>query len=287
MKVGILAGGLGTRLQEETTVKPKPMIEFGGRPMLWHIMNNYAAFEFTEFVLALGYKGHEIKDYFLNYHNRAKNLSVKLKSGEVTAYDGTSEDWTVHLLDTGSQTQTGGRTKRIAQFIGSQTFMLTYGDGIGNIDLHKLLAFHKSHGRLATLTAVRPPARFGTITCQNDVVTGFIEKHQSGEGWINGGFFVFEPQAMNYITDDSTILEQQPLEQLSGDGQLCVYKHDGFWQCMDTLRDLRYLEELWQSGSPPWLVAAGTDTVETSSSAAVSDTNATAIPQPDVIGTSA
>ena len=252
MKTVILAGGLGTRLQEETTVKPKPMIEIGGKPILWHIMKIYATHGFKEFVIALGYKGEIIKDYFLNYRYRASNVSIHLKDGEVTLLDGDSEDWMVHLLDTGLQSQTGGRVKRAAQFIGHETFMLTYGDGVANIDIRRLLAFHRGHGRLATVTVVRPPARFGGVRFDGDLVVRFEEKPQIGEGWINGGFFVLEPGVADYIEGDDTTFEQEPLERLAKDRQLAAYRHEDFWQCMDTLRDVRSLERLWQSGQAPW-----------------------------------
>lgn len=253
MKVVILAGGFGTRLQEETAIKPKPMVEIGHRPILWHIMNSYANYGFKEFVIALGYKGEVIKDYFLNYRHRASSLTVNLRSGEVVMRNGYAEDWTVHLLDTGLHTQTGGRVKRVAEFIGDEAFLLTYGDGVANVDISRLLAFHRSHGRLATITAVRPPARFGGISFNGDFVACFEEKPQIGEGWINGGFFVLEPGVVDYIDDDSTTWEREPLERLAKDGQLAAYRHSGFWQCMDTLRDVKLLESLWQSRNAPWV----------------------------------
>ena len=254
MKVGILAGGLGTRLQEETTVKPKPMVEIGGQPILWHIMKQYAAFGFGEFVVALGHKGDYIKDYFRGYHFRARNLTVNLSDGDVRIHEGAHEDWTVHLLDTGLFTETGGRVKRIAEFVGRETFMLTYGDGVSSLSIRSLLDFHRSHGRLATVTAVRPPARFGGMVFDGERVVRFEEKPQIGEGWINGGFFVLEPGVADYIEDDKTVFEREPLERLAADGQLMAFHHDGFWQCMDTLRDLRLLEGLWQSGEARWKV---------------------------------
>ncbi|HVF67315.1 MAG TPA: glucose-1-phosphate cytidylyltransferase [Pyrinomonadaceae bacterium] len=254
MRTVILAGGLGTRLQEETTVKPKPMAEVGGKPILWHIMKLYAAHGFDEFVVALGYKSEVIKDYFLNYRYQASDLTVRLSTGDVTVRDGKCEDWTVHLVETGLQTQTGGRVKRAAPFVGGETFMMTYGDGVSNVDIKSLLAFHRSHGRLATVTAVRPPARFGGMKFEGDLVAHFEEKPQIGEGWINGGFFVLEPAVADYIEGDETVFEREPLERLADEGQLVAYRHDGFWQCMDTLRDLRLLEGLWQSGNAPWEV---------------------------------
>jgi glucose-1-phosphate cytidylyltransferase len=254
MKVGILAGGVGTRLQEETIVRPKPMIEIGGHPILWHIMKIYAAQGHTEFVIALGHKGEVIKDFFVSYRHRTSSLTVRLQTGDVLVRDGGPEDWTVHLLDTGAQTQTGGRVKRLAEFIGDETFMLTYGDGVGNIDLARLLACHKHHGKLATVSAVRPPARFGGITIEGDSVMRFEEKPQIGEGWINGGFFVLEPAIAKYILGDETVFERDPLERLAKEGQLAAYRHEGFWQCMDTLRDVRLLDDLWRQGNAPWKV---------------------------------
>ena len=254
MKVIVLAGGLGTRLQEETTVKPKPMVEIGDRPILWHIMNIYAAFGHKEFLVALGYKGEVIKNYFLNYYYSRNSCSIHLGSGQVDVHDGDREDWTVHLIDTGARTDTGGRVKRLAKWIGNETFMMTYGDGVANVNISELIAFHRKHRKLATVTAVRPPARFGGIIFNGDQVIRFVEKPQIGEGWINGGFFVLEPGVLDYIEGDRTIFEQEPLERLAEDGQLMAYRHDDFWQCMDTLRDVRLLESLWQQGIAPWKV---------------------------------
>jgi glucose-1-phosphate cytidylyltransferase len=252
MKVAILAGGLGTRLSEETTLKPKPMVEIGGKPMLWHIMNIYATFGFKEFVIALGYKGEIIKDYFLNYHYRARSLTVQLRNGDVTIHEGAHEDWIVHLLDTGGESNTGGRVKRVAEFIGNETFMFTYGDGVSNVNIQQLLKFHQQQKKLATLTAVRPPARFGQMLIENQQVRQFQEKPQIGEGWINGGFFVLQPDIVEYIDNDQTYWEREPLERLSTEGQLAAYQHEDFWQCMDTLRDVNNLEKLWQEGNAPW-----------------------------------
>jgi glucose-1-phosphate cytidylyltransferase len=252
MKVGILAGGLGTRLSEETTVKPKPMVEIGGKPILWHIMKTYASFGFNEFVIALGYKGDVIKDYFLNYHHRSRSLTIDLKTGRITTHNQDGEDWIVHLLDTGNDTQTGGRVRQVAEFIGEETFMLTYGDGVSNIDIRRLLDFHRAHGKFATLTAVHPPARFGQMQFDGDQVSNFEEKPQLGEGWINGGFFVLEPAIKKFITSDMQPWEREPMEQLANEGQLMAYRHNEFWQCMDTLRDVQHLEKFWQEGNAPW-----------------------------------
>lgn len=252
MKIGILAGGLGTRFSEETVSKPKPMVEIGGRPILWHIMKIYSLYGFNEFVVALGYKGEVIKDYFINYRNLVHSLTIDLPRGNVEVHDDQCEEWTLHLLDTGLNTQTGGRIKRVAKFIGKETFMITYGDGVANVDINHLLAFHRSHGRLATVTAVRPPARFGSISFNGDLVASFGEKLQIAEGWINGGFFVLDPGVTDYIDEDDTIFEQKPMECLAKDGQLVAYRHSGFWQCMDTLRDVHLLESLWQTGQAPW-----------------------------------
>lgn len=252
MKVAILAGGLGSRLSEETVVKPKPMVEIGGMPILWHVMKQYAAYGYTEFVIALGYKGEIIKDYFINYHNHNHSMTIDLKSGRVTTHTSPCEEWTVHLLDTGLETQTGGRIRRISEFIGQETFMLTYGDGVSNINLEQLVNFHKKKGKYATVTAVRPPGRFGGIMIQGDLVRQFAEKPQVGEGWINGGFFVLEPQIREFITDDLIPWETHPMERLVKSSQLAVYRHQDFWQCMDTLRDVQLLNRLWQQGNAPW-----------------------------------
>jgi glucose-1-phosphate cytidylyltransferase len=254
MKAVILCGGLGSRLAEETEIKPKPMVEIGGRPILWHILKCYAHYGFKEHILALGYKGDVIKQFFLDYYHLSGSLTVYLGKGQAIAHDGDRENWTVHLVDTGTQTQTGGRIKRLTELIGKETFMLTYGDGVCNVDLRKLLEFHRAHGKLATVTAVRPPARFGGLVFDGDLVREFTEKPQIGEGWINGGFFVIEPQVLDYIEGDDTVFERGPLEQLAQDRQLVAYRHDDFWQCMDTLRDARLLESLWQAGRAPWKV---------------------------------
>lgn len=251
--VVLLAGGLGTRLKEETEFKPKPMVEVGGHPIIWHIMKNYAASGFDEFVICLGYRGDVIKDFFLNYRARQGGFSIDLKTGEYKMHHPESgEVWKVHLLETGDSTMTGGRIKRAAQFLGPQRFMATYGDGLSSVDFQKLLAFHEAHGKTATITAVRPPARFGGIQMQGEKILSFDEKPQVGEGWINGGFMVFEPGIVDYVEGDPTVLERAPLELLAQRGELMANRHDGFWQCMDTVRDLTLLRDLWNSGKSPW-----------------------------------
>jgi glucose-1-phosphate cytidylyltransferase len=254
MKVVILTGGLGTRLQEYTTIIPKPMVEIGGKPILWHIMKSYDFYGFQEFVLAMGYKSEVIKDYFYNYYYRINNMSINLKKGTTDFHDNQSENWLVHLLDTGLLTQTGGRIKRSAEFIGDETFMLTYGDGVANINIRDLLNFHKKEGKIATVTAVRPPARFGGLTFEGNRVVRFQEKPQLGEGWINGGFFVLEPEIKEYIKNDETIFEKEPLERLAEEGELVAYRHDNFWQCMDTIRDVHVLNSMWEQNKSPWKV---------------------------------
>jgi len=254
MKVVILAGGLGSRLAEETEVRPKPTVEIGGRPILWHIMKHYAHYGFKEFFIALGYKGEVIKRYFLDYYTLNGSLTINLSNGDVQVHNKECEDWIVHLIDTGLHTQTGGRIHRLEAWLKAKTFMVTYGDGVSDVNLHNLLRFHRSHGRLATITAVRPPARFGGLIFDGDLVAEFTEKPQIGEGWINGGFLVLEPEVLDYLEGDNASLEVEGLERLAADGQLAAYRHDRFWQCMDTLRDVRLLESLWQSGKPPWKV---------------------------------
>jgi glucose-1-phosphate cytidylyltransferase len=252
MKVAILAGGFGTRLAEETEIKPKPMVEIGGRPILWHIMMLYSNYGYNDFVIALGYKGEVIKKYMVDYCALQSNITVKLQKGEVEFHDHHEQDWTVELVDTGFKTQTGGRIKRLKSYLNNETFMLTWGDGVSNINIHELLAFHRSHGKLATVTAVRPPARYGYMKFNEGQVLEFTEKPQIGEGWINGAFFVLEPEVIDYIDGDDTVWEREPLEKLAKDGQLMAYKHTSFWQCMDTLREKYKLEALWESGQAPW-----------------------------------
>jgi glucose-1-phosphate cytidylyltransferase len=253
MKVVILAGGLGTRLSEETDVRPKPMVEIGGRPVLWHIMKHYARHGFAEFMVALGYKGEFIKRFFVDYTTLSGSMTVSLGEGVVERLDEDRDDWTVHLIETGQATNTGGRVGRLGPYLGGERFMLTYGDGVGNIDIPRLLAFHEEHGKLATVTAVRPPSRFGGLAFGEDGAVQFTEKPQMGEGWINGGFMVLEPQVLDYIEGDDTSFEADTLERLAEEGQLRAYRHEDFWQAMDTLRDVRYLRSLWDSGEAPWL----------------------------------
>jgi glucose-1-phosphate cytidylyltransferase len=255
MKVGILAGGVGSRLSEETVSKPKPMVEIGNQPILWHIMKYYAHHGFHDFVIALGYKGECIKRWMVEYGSLASDLTVHTGTGLVEHHDeSTPEDWTVQLIDTGLPTATGGRIKRLQPYIGDDTFMLTWGDGVSTVDLPALLSYHRSHGKLATLTAVRPPARFGHLELVDGSVTEFSEKPQTGEGWINGAFFVLEPEVFDYIGGDDTQFEREPLENLAKDGQLMAYRHHDFWQCMDTLRDWKFLQDLWDRDLAPWKV---------------------------------
>jgi len=252
MKAIILAGGLGTRFAEETDIKPKPMIEIGGKPILWHIMQTYSHFGHKDFYVALGYKSKVIKEYFLNYRALNSDFTVNLASGNVNPHQIDPVDWQVTLVNTGDETMTGGRVKRMQSFIGNETCLLTYGDGVADIDLDALLAFHRSHGKMVTVSAVRPAARFGELEMDGQRVTSFQEKPQLHDGWINGGFFVIEPEFFDLIAGDSTLLEREPLEQATNGGDLMAYRHDGFWQCMDTKRDHELLESLWASGDAPW-----------------------------------
>ena len=254
MKVIILAGGFGTRLSEYTETIPKPMVTVGGRPVLWHIMNSYAHFGHKEFYLALGYKAELIKEYFLHYRSLNADFTVDLATGAVTPFQPDSADWRVTLVNTGLESMTGGRVKRMQPFIGNEPFMLTYGDGVADIDINRLLDFHRSHGKMVTVTAVHPGARFGELVINADKVENFQEKPQMGDGWINGGYFVIQPEFFDLISDDSAVLERKPLEHVAEIGELMAYQHDGFWQCMDTKRDRDMLEELWQSGNAPWKV---------------------------------
>lgn len=252
MKVAILAGGKGTRLAEETVIKPKPMVEIGGQPILWHIMKHYSYFGFDEFIVALGYKGEHIKRWVRDYSGLAGHLTVDMKARDVRTYGSEDRQWRVHLVETGMETMTGGRIKRLRDWIDDQTFMLTWGDGVSNVDLNALLEFHRTHGKYATMTAVRPPARYGHLEIQGSQVVSFTEKPQAAEGWINGAFFVLEREVFDYIDGDETQWEKEPMERLAADGQLMAYQHDGFWQCMDTLREKHILETLWSSGDAPW-----------------------------------
>jgi len=252
LPVVILCGGMGTRLSEETEARPKPLVEVGHRPLLWHIMKHYGGYGFTDYHLALGYKGEQIKRYFLDFHALNRDFTVSLENGEVeTLNQENAEPWRVHLVDTGQATLTGGRLKQLEPHLRAGTFLMTYGDGVGDVDLDKLLAFHRKHGGLVSLTAVRPPARFGALEFDGDRIRHFKEKSILHEGWINGGFFVIEPAALDYIQDD-VMWEHAPMEKLAADGRLFAHRHEGFWQCMDTLRDLKYLETLWNNGNPPW-----------------------------------
>jgi glucose-1-phosphate cytidylyltransferase len=252
VQVVILAGGIGTRLTEETTTRPKPMVEIGGRPILWHIMKHYAHYGHDRFLIACGYKGDFIKSWFIDQHNVSGNLSIDFARGVVQRAEVDSEDWVVNLIDTGLATNTGGRLLRLKNWLDSGTFMLTYGDGVSNVDIAALLDFHKSHGKIATVSAVRPPARFGGLVIDGDFVSRFTEKPSSGEGWINGGFLVFEPEIFDYLAGDKCSLEANSLERVAADGQLAAYRHGDFWQCMDTLRDKEYLQRLWVSNQAPW-----------------------------------
>jgi glucose-1-phosphate cytidylyltransferase len=255
MKAVILAGGLGSRLAEETHARPKPMVEVGGRPMLWHIMNIYSAHGVNEFIIAAGYKADVIKSYFLNFYAVNNDISVDLATGTTTVHNGNMHpQWKVHLVDTGLYTQTGGRLKRLQKWIGDDVFMFTYGDGVADLNVEELLAFHKSHGKLATVTTVRSPARFGRITFEGDQVHSFFEKPEAAEGWINGGFFVLSPRAIDYVEGDESVWEGKVVERLARDGQLMGYRHYGFWSCMDTIKERNFLEELWNSGTAPWKI---------------------------------
>jgi glucose-1-phosphate cytidylyltransferase len=256
MKVVILCGGQGARLREETEYKPKPMVEIGGHPILWHIMKLYSAYGFKEFVLCLGYKGEVIKDYFYHYKTRNNDFTIELNSGKINTHKKDNDsDWTITLVDTGVSAMTGARVKRVEKYIEGDKFILTYGDGVGDIDINKLLEFHEAHGKIGTLTGVSPPSRFGELSVDGNEVTSFREKPKELDGIINGGFFVFNRKFFDYLSDnDGCYLEREPLANLADDNELNVYRHSGFWQCMDTYRDLQYLTELWKNGEAPWKV---------------------------------
>jgi glucose-1-phosphate cytidylyltransferase len=252
MKVIILAGGLGTRLSEYTDSIPKPMVMIGGKPILWHIMKTYAKFELKDFYIALGYKAKIIKEYFLNYRTLNSDFTVNLLSGSIDIHQQDTVDWKVNLIDTGLNSMTGGRVKKMQNLIGKETFLLTYGDAVADINISELIKFHRNHGKMVTVTAVRPEARFGELAIEKNVVTSFKEKPQTTKGWINGGYFVVEPEFFNLITGDDTILEKTPLEKAAQMGELMSYQHEGFWQCMDTKRDKELLEGLWEADNAPW-----------------------------------
>ncbi len=252
MQAVILAGGLGTRISEETSLRPKPMIEIGGKPILWHVMKIYSHYGIHDFIICLGYKGYMIKEYFANYFLHMSDVTFDMANNSMKIHQNSAEPWKVTLVDTGEATMTGGRIKRVKDYVGDKTFCLTYGDGVGNVDIQKLVDFHRSHKNLATLTAVQPPGRFGALELKGSSVLRFLEKPHGDGAWINGGFFVLEPQVLDLIPGDETIWEREPLAQLSQQGSLRAYFHEGFWQPMDTLRDKNHLEELWSSGKAPW-----------------------------------
>lgn len=254
MKAVILAGGLGTRISEETSVRPKPMIEIGGRPVLWHIMKTYSKHGINEFVVCCGYKGYVIKEYFANYFLHMSDVTFDMQNNKMEVHQRSAEPWRVTLVDTGEETMTGGRIKRVADYIGSEDFCCTYGDGIGDVNITALVGFHKQHGKSATLTAVQPPGRFGALNLNGNSVVSFEEKPHGDGNWVNGGFFVLSPEVFNYIKDDQTVWEREPMEQLAKEGQMAAYFHSGFWQPMDTLRDKNHLEALWAGGKAPWKI---------------------------------
>jgi glucose-1-phosphate cytidylyltransferase len=256
MKALILAGGMGTRLAEETSIRPKPMVEIGGRPILWHIMKNYSTYGINEFILLLGYKGYYIKEYFANYFMHQSDVTINLENNDIQVHNNSSEPWKITLLDTGSNTMTGGRVLRAKEFIKNEPFMLTYGDGVGNINIDSLMSFHKNHGKMLTMTSVQPDGRFGTFEENGSgIVTKFLEKPKGDGSWINGGFFIAEPSLFDYILDgDKTVFEQQPMQKLAEKGELMTYRHDGFWKCMDTLRDKNELNDMWASNEAPWKI---------------------------------
>lgn len=254
MKVLILAGGFGTRLSEETDIKPKPMLEIGGQPILWHIMKGYSHYGFNDFVILLGYKGYHIKEYFANYFLHQSDVTIDLKNNNMEIHNNSSEPWKVTLIDTGLNSMTGGRIKRAKKYIGNETFMLTYGDGVSDVDIKRLVEFHKNNGKKATMTAIQPAGRFGALDLSSNLVNEFIEKPAGDGNWVNGGFMVCEPEVLELITDDNTIFEQEPLQMLAHQGELSAYKHNGFWKCMDTLRDKVQLNKLWNTDQAKWKV---------------------------------
>lgn len=254
MKAVILAGGLGTRIAEESTVRPKPMVEIGGRPILWHIMKIYSAFGINDFVICCGYKGYVIKEYFANYYLHMCDVTFNMVNNSMEVHQNNAEPWRVTLVDTGERTMTGGRLKRVQRYLPDQEFCFTYGDGLGNIDVNAALAFHRSQGTLATVATVQPPGRFGSVNLKDSRITSFEEKPQGDGGWINGGFFVLSPKVFDYIQDDNTVWERGPMERLAAEGNLSAFLHTGFWHPMDTLRDKLYLDELWSSGRAPWMI---------------------------------
>ena len=254
MKAVILAGGLGARISEETHLKPKPMVEIGGKPLLWHIIKIYSSHGVHDFIICCGYKGYIIKEYFANYFLHMSDVTFDMLDNKMEVHQNNAEPWRVTLVDTGENTMTGGRLKRVASYVGDEDFCFTYGDGVSNVNISRLIAFHKERGTLATVTAIQPPGRFGALDVKSDLITGFQEKPDGDGGWVNGGFFVLSPKVMDYIDDDSSVWEQGPMEQLAKEGQLSAYKHTGTWQCMDTLRDKQMLEELWESGKAPWKI---------------------------------
>ncbi|GAC1326225.1 MAG: glucose-1-phosphate cytidylyltransferase [Thermoleophilaceae bacterium] len=254
MKAVILAGGFGTRISEETHLRPKPMVEIGGKPLIWHIMKTYSAHGIDDFIVCLGYKGYAIKEYFANYYLHTSDVVFDLRNDRMDVLRNDSEPWTVTLLETGDDTQTGGRLKRVLPYVGDEDFCFTYGDGVSDVDIGALIAFHRGHGRLATVTAVQPAGRFGALELDGELVRGYQEKPDGDGGWINGGFFVLSPRVGEYVDGDATVWEQAPLARLAGDDQLVSYRHEGFWYAMDTLRDREHLERLWSSGEAPWRV---------------------------------
>ncbi len=253
MKAVILAGGLGTRISEETALRPKPMVEIGGKPILWHIMKIYSAHGINDFIICLGYKGYIIKEYFANYFLHTSDVTFNIAKNSMEVHQHNAEPWNVTLVETGENTMTGGRLKRVAHYL-NEDFCLTYGDGVADVDIPKLLKFHRQHGRLATMTATQPPGRFGALSLDGEAVAGFCEKPEGDGGWINGGFFVLSPEVLKYIKDDATTWEREPLEKLANEGQLSAFMHQGFWQPMDTLRDKTHLEDLWTTGDAPWKI---------------------------------